>query len=250
MQQRQYHETIMGAVREQYTADILEMACPFAFEDNDVDRMDKRFDVKIDCHDITHLVIYDRFRRVVTHLPQESVEDPNFDLVNWYESRLARFKLDQFHFTEEKIQDVAMDELAQPRIWDMINETLYSSIDDFEFGKLEVNAVRVARDKYPVVQRNAASIKDRTRVLPKPVTLTVKIDGHPARALVDSGSLGDFMSTNLVQINYMSNEKSLTLHLDFSLRFKDLARRSTFEHDLGFSTKELMKSVNLTSLTL
>jgi len=179
MQQLEYHETIMGAVREQYTADILEMA--FAFEDNDVDHMDKRFDVQIDCHDITYLVIYDRFRQVVSQLPQESVEDPNFDLVNWYEFRLAQLELDQFNFTEEKIQDVTTDELAWPRIWDMIKETLYSSTDDFESRNSEVNSAYVPRDKYLAVQRNAAFIKDKTRVLPKPVMLTVKIDGHPAR---------------------------------------------------------------------
>ena len=245
MQRRQYHETIMGAVREQYTADILEMA--FASEDNDINCMDKRFDVEIDCHDITHLVIYDRFRRVVTSLPQEYVENPNFDLVNWYEVRLARLELDQFNFTEEKIQDIATDELGPPRIRDMINKTSYSCIDDFESGNLEVNAAHVARDdKYPAVQRNAASVKDKTRILPKPVTLTVKIDGHPARALIDSGSLGDFMSTNLAdQLNVKREE--LEAPLGLQLGFKDHARRSTFEHDVSSSTKILMKNVSLTS---
>ena len=82
MQQREYHETIMGTVREQYTAHLLKMACPFAFEDDDVDWMDKRFDVWIDCHDITHLVIKDKYQQVVSQLPQEFIEDPEFDLMN------------------------------------------------------------------------------------------------------------------------------------------------------------------------
>ena len=69
-------------------------------------------------------------------------------------------------------------------------------------GELELNGVQVARDKHPAVQRNAAAVKDKSHVLPKLVTLTVHVDGHPAQALVDSGSLGDFMSTNLAdQLN-------------------------------------------------
>jgi protein associated with RNAse G/E len=114
MQQREYYETIMGNVREQYTAHLLEMACPFAHEDDDVDRPDERFDIQIDCHDIMHLVINDKFRQVVSYLPRELIEDPEFDLVNWYEFRLAQFELDQFDFIEEKVRDVATDPSAWP----------------------------------------------------------------------------------------------------------------------------------------
>jgi protein associated with RNAse G/E len=219
MRLREYHETTMGAVREQHAAHILEMACPFAFEDDDVDRMNKRFDVQIDCHDITHLVIYDNFRQVVSQLPHELIEDPKFDLVNWYEFRLAQFELEQFDFTEEKVREVATDELAWPRIWKIIQETWYSPINDVESGNLEINGVQVAQDKYPAVQRNAASVKDKTRVLPKPVTLTVKIDGHPARALIDSGSLGDFMSTNLAdQLKVKREELDAPLGLQLAVQ--------------------------------
>jgi hypothetical protein len=219
MQQREYHETIMGAVREQYTAHLLEMACPFAFEDDDIDRLDKRFDVRINCQDITHLVIEDKFRHVVSHLPRELIEDPEFDLINWYEFRLAQFELDQFDFVEEKIQEVATDESTWPRIWNVIQEMMFSVPDNLETGGLELNGVQVARDKYPAVQRNAASVKDKTQVLPKPVTLTVKIDGHPARALVDSGSLGDFMSTNLAdQLNVKREELEVPLGLQLAVQ--------------------------------
>ena len=92
----------MGNVREQYTAHLLEMACPFAHEDDDVDRPDERFDVQIDCHDIMHLVINEKFQQVVSYLPRELIEDPDFDLVNWYEFQLAQFELDQYDFAEEK----------------------------------------------------------------------------------------------------------------------------------------------------
>ncbi|KAG5635402.1 hypothetical protein H0H81_011394, partial [Sphagnurus paluster] len=35
--------------------------------------------------------------------------------------------------------------------------------------------------------------------IPKPVVIVVKVNGEPARALIDSGSLGDFISSTLVQ---------------------------------------------------
>jgi len=209
----------MGTVREQYTAHLLEMACPFAFEGDDVDRIDKRFDVEIDCQDITHLVIYDKYQQVVSQLPRELIEDPEFDLISWYEFRLAQFELDEFNFAEEKAREVTTDESAWPRIWNMIQDMIFAVPGDSETGELEFNGVQVAQDKYPAVQRNAASVKDKMCVLPKPVTLTVKIDGHPARALVDSGSLGDFMSTNLAdQLKVKQEELELPLGLQLTVQ--------------------------------
>lgn len=87
---------------------------------------------------------------------------------------------------------------------------------DFESENLEVNAIQVTQDKYLAVQRNAASIKDKAHMLPKPVTLMVNIDGHPAWALIDSGSLGDFMSTNLadqLKVKWEELEAQLGLQL-------------------------------------
>ena len=65
-------------------------------------------------------------------------------------------------------------------------------------GDLFVGGVQVDRNKYPAIQRNAAKIKDKERLLPKPVVLRVLIKGQPARALIDTGSLGDFISSTLV----------------------------------------------------
>ncbi|KAI0362887.1 hypothetical protein BV20DRAFT_905660, partial [Pilatotrama ljubarskyi] len=44
------------------------------------------------------------------------------------------------------------------------------------------------------VQRNAATPKDFKRLIPEPAVVVVHINGQPARALIDSGSLSDFMS--------------------------------------------------------
>lgn len=62
---------------------------------------------------------------------------------------------------------------------------------------MELFGAQVPRGSFAAVQRNAAVTKDATRVVPKPIVVVTKVNGHPARALLDSGSLGDFMSTTL-----------------------------------------------------
>jgi hypothetical protein len=131
---------------------------------------------------------------------------------------------------------------------------LYSPISDSESGNLELNGVQVARDKYPAVQRNAASVKDKTRILPKPVTLTVRIDGHPARALIDSGSLRDFMSTNLAdQLNVKREELDAPLGLQLAVQGSrskiNFRARSRFQYQ-GIDEERHFDIINLSNYDL
>jgi len=62
-----------------------------------------------------------------------------------------------------------------------------------------LGGVQVDRHKYTGIQRNSARVKNiGERILPKPVVIGVEINGNHTRALVDSGSLGDFISSTLV----------------------------------------------------
>ena len=61
-----------------------------------------------------------------------------------------------------------------------------------------MGGIQVDRNNYPALQLNAAQIKGNQRILPKPIVVKVTMNSHPARALLDSGSLGDFISTTLV----------------------------------------------------
>ncbi|KAG9221453.1 hypothetical protein CCMSSC00406_0010144 [Pleurotus cornucopiae] len=63
--------------------------------------------------------------------------------------------------------------------------------------ELHLSGIQVDRDKLPALQRNVSVVKDKERAVPSPVVVTVKINGKPAKALLDSGSLGDFMSSTL-----------------------------------------------------
>ena len=66
------------------------------------------------------------------------------------------------------------------------------------------------------IQRNAATPRDLKRLIPEPIVLVVLINGKPAHALLDSGSLSDFVSAKLAhQLGLDSFEllKPLPVHL-------------------------------------
>ena len=64
---------------------------------------------------------------------------------------------------------------------------------------MSVNGMQVDKNKYVHVQRNAARVKGTSeRLLPKPIVIQIKINNLPVRALIDSGSLGDFISASVV----------------------------------------------------
>ena len=64
---------------------------------------------------------------------------------------------------------------------------------------LLMNGMQVAWDKYTNIQRNAVHVKgDNKHLLPKPIVIQVEINGVPVHALVDSSSLGDFISSTVV----------------------------------------------------
>ena len=48
------------------------------------------------------------------------------------------------------------------------------------------------------MQQNVAKVKNKEHLLPKPIVLKIEINGQPACALVDCGSLGDFLLLTLV----------------------------------------------------
>ena len=62
---------------------------------------------------------------------------------------------------------------------------------------IQLAGVQVDKGKYPALQRNAAQVRGNQRILPKPIMVKVTVNGHSARVLLNSGSLGDFMSSTL-----------------------------------------------------
>ena len=81
---------------------------------------------------------------------------------------------------------------------------------------LELRVIQVDCNEYVAMQRNTAQAKMDERLLPRPVVVKISIDNQPARALIDSGSLGDFISSTLVdqlKLKRMLLDKAVGLQL-------------------------------------
>ena len=102
---------------------------------------------------------------------------------------------------------------GMPKPWNVAQEWL-----ECRFGMhtldleemVELGGVQVDRAKYPALQRNAAQVKGNHRILPKPIVVKVNVNGRPARALLDSGSLGDFLSSTLADQLSIKREQLTT----------------------------------------
>lgn len=80
---------------------------------------------------------------------------------------------------------------------DGYQDTVMANTSGLGDDAIELGGIQADRNKYPALQRNAAQVKGNHRLLPKPIVVKVLVNGHPARALLDSGSLGDFLSSTL-----------------------------------------------------
>jgi hypothetical protein len=67
---------------------------------------------------------------------------------------------------------------------------------------VELNGQQIPTGTYPTIHQTAAVTKDFKHVIPKPLVVVVHVNGHLARALINSGSLSNFMSVTLAdQLN-------------------------------------------------
>ena len=129
---------------------------------------------------------------------------------------------------------------------------------------------------YPALQRNAAQVKV-ARIVPKPIISTVKINGQPAQALLDSGSLGDFISSTLadqlqlpkiklenpllVQLAVQGSRSRINYRVAACLQYESITENRTFDvinisqYDLILGTPWLYQhnismSMNPTQITI
>ena len=160
------------------------------------------------------VLIWDRATHLQTFLPFKLALKEYFDVVGWYRRACQR--------TSERVSCVWKDPDLPWTIphWVYPEQPTHeaSSVldDDGSISSLELFGVQVPRGTYAALERNSATVKDFKRMVPKPIVVVVNINGHPARALLDSGSLADFMSTTLAeQLNVKLFElaKPLTVQL-------------------------------------
>ena len=167
--------------------------------------------------------VYDRFQGSESYLSWDLVDWDQFSLGKWYAE----------HCAVNRNKDIPWEtahEWMRSHHWD---ETIRAGLDRCQFGSsqsddnsptdddsdneylviapededrtddmgtmMTLNGVQVDRNKFASIQRNAACVKGvDERLLPKSLVIRVVVNGSPLRALVDSGSLGDFMSSTVV----------------------------------------------------
>ena len=167
--------------------------------------------------------VYDRFQGSESYLSWDLVDWDQFSLGKWYAERCAVNR-------NEDIPWETAHEWMRSHHWD---ETIRAGLDRCQFGSsqsddnsptdddsdneylviapededrtddmgtmMTLNGVQVNRNKFASIQRNTARVKGvDERLLPKSLVIRVVVNGSPLRALVDSGSLGDFMSSTVV----------------------------------------------------
>jgi len=139
-------------------------------------------------------------------LPIYKTKNPRFDVARWYRRRVGRFRTPVF----EHPDDVDIGESLY-RLFD-VAEGSQQGIADI----VELYHTRVIQSRFSAIQRNAAVTRDFKRTIPKPIVVVVHVNGQPARALIDTGSLADFISLTLIEqlrLKRVMLEKPLTIQL-------------------------------------
>jgi len=128
-----------------------------------------------------------------------------------------------------------------------------ASLPDLE--QLELNIVSTSKGKgkeynspqnHPTtLERNAAKPKDFNRKIPKSIVVEILINGQPLRALIDSGSLADFISSKTVdllslnpihlakplpcQLAASGSRTMITCGVDTEMRYQDIIEHRHFD---------------------
>jgi hypothetical protein len=162
--------------------------------------------------------------------------NPELNLVNWV---LARQK------------KALLRETAHENGWGLThrNNYLSSLFGDSEAGyKTELEffcgGVQIPPDTYKGIARTASTPKIPQRVVAKPLVIVVLVNDQPVRALVDSGSLGDLISTTIadqLKLRRSELQEPITLQLavqgsrskinhtvDVRFKYQDIEEKHTF----------------------
>lgn len=170
-------------------------------------RIDRRCRVTIDPDDQGQFLVKDRIENRMWMIPRSLLETPDFLPPFEVDMRIMRSHLTHGEFVQlhdngaVALHPLPIGPAEQPPITriEYLSDLVYGESRE-EDNVIQLNAARkmqIPRGTYASMQRNAAAVKSAGRAVPKPVVITVKINGHPVRALLDSGSLGDFVSTTL-----------------------------------------------------
>jgi hypothetical protein len=156
------------------------------------------------------IAIYDEWLDVEVLADQNWLMNSHLQFFNWYWEAVMR------QLAEVENSRPALDNTSSGVLWDSPSQLFGDEHSDVESLAISAISTRIVEADTTHLQRNAALTRDFSCIVPKPLVVVVKINGHPARALFDSGSLGDFISSTLVDQLKLKKEsltKPIPLHL-------------------------------------
>ncbi|TCD66813.1 hypothetical protein EIP91_000891 [Steccherinum ochraceum] len=157
-----------------------------------------RFDVSRLSDD--ELLVSDDLLSASCVLGTENLSNPKFDLINCYITHSTRFlglEGGRFDVWEDDGPLVPWPDTTISPPASLSSATPSGPSLQVSAVAVELNAQGSSApvaNPFTAVQRNASSPKDFRRHIPEPIIIVVKINDQPARTLLDSGSLGDFIS--------------------------------------------------------
>ena len=212
---RTYSDTCIGSPLEQRAMDLLHCWAPYWDEPDISVFTEQHFKVTCDYRRITKLIVADSTRNHKIEVPRSLFENPDFNIAAWYEEYLYLIDMHAEDVNRTQPSPLTMDFVAVAanksvwsRITSLVGKLLKADRPEEHDAAFVLNGIQVDRNKYPHLQRNAVVHKTKKASrLPKSIIVTVKINGQLARALLDSGSLGDFISSTLADQFKLKREK-------------------------------------------
>ncbi|KAJ8701144.1 hypothetical protein PTI98_004101 [Pleurotus ostreatus] len=260
-------------------------------EEFNLDHPNARFSIGYHAEDPDNYFIEDEYRNLRFMISRLLLANERFNLVRWYNKRLSELTSQQQNELRRDEVYLSLANLFYPKDTEewivpdpttvrtlLIGPNLHIELEKAEDSSILVNVIdlhgqQIERGTYPALQRNAAITRDATRVVPKPIVVTVHINGHPVRALLDSGSLGDFLSTTVVEqlgLRKIELQTPLALQLavqgsrskinfgckvqlayqnSVSERYFDVANIANYDVILGLNAPQPLNSEGVTKLS-
>lgn len=224
---------------------VLASGIPYPGDGKQCDMLYHRFEVT---RDDESFYIEDDHLGFATQVEAFHLKNPMFDLVSWYrkEVRARGNEIEKegpMEDSELSFSDIiSLKHLFEPEELIFPDKTDCLVVTDH--GQLFNQALGLYGQQVPIgtyssVQRNSTHTKDPSRKIAKPLVIVVKIEGEPAHAPVDSGSLGDFMSSTLVQ---QLGIKKRELHSPIPVQLAVQGSRSRINY--GATTKFEYQSIS------
>jgi Retroviral aspartyl protease len=160
------------------------------------------------------------------------LEDHDFDLLKWYDKQLNKPWVtkpqgynavlpneDDYFFTLEEPLEAPEWAYALNELYHNVSAVILAHTKLPDENELQLSGIQVLWDQLAAIARNAAVTRDTMRVVLKPIVVVARINDQSVRVLIDSGSLGDFMSTTLAdQLWVMRIILAKPLHLQLAVQ--------------------------------